>query len=81
MESSNKPPIEIKNRDPWLAVVLSQSLPGIGQIYARKTAKGILIIISHFFLTFLGGYLALLNDDNFWTGFILASVQSPKSNP
>jgi signal peptidase I len=39
-----------KNKDPWLAVDLSKLLPGLGQLYTRHVARGI-IIFSLFLLS------------------------------
>ncbi len=40
----------MSNREPWLATILSTFLPGLGQIYARKRAKGLLLIFIYFSL-------------------------------
>lgn len=39
------------NRDPWLAVLLTQIVPGTGHLYLRKTIPGVI---------FLGGFSGLL---------------------
>ncbi len=43
MESSQQ--VASLNKDPWLAVNLSRLLPGLGQIYARKVPRGVIILI------------------------------------
>jgi signal peptidase I len=72
MNPSNQPTIKShNNKDPWLAVNLSKALPGVGQIYARKTTKGILTLIGHLLLTVIGLVLLLTNEDNLWAGFTM----------
>jgi signal peptidase I len=45
------------NREPWFAANLSKICPGIGQIYAGKTKKGLGFLLGYFFLIGLGGVL------------------------
>lgn len=69
MNPSNQPTIKShNNKDPWLAVNLSKALPGLGQIYARKTTKGVLILLSHLLFTVIGLVLLLTNEGNFGAG-------------
>ncbi len=44
----------MSNKEPWLATILSTFLPGLGQIYTRKRAKGLLLIVIYFFLQIIG---------------------------
>jgi len=41
------------SKEPWLAVVLSLCWTGIGQIYAGRVLRGIILILTHVFLYFL----------------------------
>lgn len=41
------------SKEPWLAVVLSLCWSGIGQIYAGRVLRGIILILIHVFLFFL----------------------------
>lgn len=50
---------QASNKEPWLAVNLSRILPGIGQIYAGQSTKGLLILLSYFILIGIGGWLIL----------------------
>jgi TM2 domain-containing membrane protein YozV len=36
------------NKKPWVAVVLSWFLPGLGQMYNADMAKGLLILVAYF---------------------------------
>ena len=38
-------PLEIDLREPWLAALLAWLLPGLGHIYQRRTAKGVLFFV------------------------------------
>lgn len=70
-----------KAKEPWLAVLLSYFLPGLGQIYAKLTYRG-LILIGLSFISILG----IVSWMNFilspytkisrlhWTGFIATGV-------
>jgi signal peptidase I len=60
MYQSEQDLVEPKNnKEPWLAVSLSGILPGIGQLYAGKSIKGYLILLSYILLIFTGGWLLL----------------------
>ena len=41
------------SKEPWLAVVLSSCFSGIGQIYAGRVRRGIILILIHIFLFFV----------------------------
>jgi signal peptidase I len=41
------------SKEPWLAVVLSSCLSGVGQIYAGRIQRGIILILIYVFLFFL----------------------------
>lgn len=41
------------SKEPWLAVVLSLCLSGVGQIYAGRVLRGIILILIHVLLFFL----------------------------
>jgi signal peptidase I len=71
MYSSNESATDQNNRkDPWLAVNLSMVLPGLGQIYARKTTKGVLILLSYFLMIGVGLWFSLTNHGDFRVGAI-----------
>lgn len=64
-------------KDPLIAVILSLLLPGVGQIYVGRVARGILILLFiplFAILTFLPGFF-LMGIDSF-SGFIWWSVIS-----
>jgi signal peptidase I len=58
------------NKEPWLAVNLSGILPGVGQIYAKKSVKGFLILLSYALLILAGAFLLISSAGNFTVGFI-----------
>jgi hypothetical protein len=37
--------IDVKLKDPWLAAFLAWLLPGLGHLYQRRTAKGVLFMV------------------------------------
>jgi signal peptidase I len=59
--SSSRPDLfeQTHNKEPWLAVNLSGILPGLGQIYAGKSVKGYLILLSYVLLIVVGFWLLL----------------------
>jgi signal peptidase I len=64
-------------KEPWLAVFLTQLLPGIGHIYAGNKAKGVTILLLYVLLglmILLGLALFLYGDTGRWTILILAIV-------
>jgi signal peptidase I len=72
MYSSNELATDQNNhKDPWLAVNLSMVLPGLGQIYARKMTKGVLILLSYFLMIGVGMWFCLTNNGNFGVGVML----------
>jgi hypothetical protein len=38
-------PLEIELREPWLAALLAWLIPGLGHVYQRRTAKGLLFFV------------------------------------
>lgn len=60
----------IKGKEPWLAVILSSLFPGIGQLYAGKTNRGIGLIVITLILLGIGGWLFFSP-----TGSVVASFQ------
>lgn len=65
---------ETNNKEPWLAVNLSKILPGIGQIYAGKTFKGYIILLSYFLLMGIGGWLMLNSTGNVLIGIAVLTI-------
>ncbi|MBE9140447.1 signal peptidase I [Nodosilinea sp. LEGE 07088] len=65
---------EASNKEPWLAVNLSQLLPGIGQIYAGKQLKGCFMLFSYFLLIIVGGWLILGSTYNPLAGIAVLSI-------
>lgn len=49
----------MSSKEPWLAVVLSTIFPGIGQLYAGKTGRGLLFLIIAIALIIGGGWSLL----------------------
>jgi TM2 domain-containing membrane protein YozV len=47
------------HKEPWLAVNLSKILPGIGQIYAGKSVRGYIILLTWLLLLAIGILLAI----------------------
>jgi TM2 domain-containing membrane protein YozV len=43
------------NKKPWLALILSWFLPGLGQLYNADILKGLLLLASYFFSYWLAG--------------------------
>lgn len=58
-------------KEPWLAVILSTFFPGIGQIYARCFFRGVIFIIVHIALIFIGGWLVISPSGNMKQGIVL----------
>ncbi len=52
-------PQSITGKEPWLAVILSGIFPGLGQIYAGKTIKGLCLIFIALILIGLSSFLIL----------------------
>lgn len=50
METTNV----VSGKEPWLAVILSTLFPGVGQIYAGKTQRGLILIFLGLGLLILG---------------------------
>ena len=65
---------ETSHKEPWLAVNLSQLLPGIGQIYAGKALKGYIILFSYLLLIGIGGWLILGSTNNTLVGIAVWTV-------
>jgi signal peptidase I len=49
----------VTGKEPWLAVILSTLFPGVGQIYAGKTLRGLLLIVIALILIGLGGWFTI----------------------
>lgn len=49
-------PVKRENKEPWLAVNLSLFFPGIGQIYAGKLFKGVILIVSQVTLILIAAW-------------------------
>jgi signal peptidase I len=62
------------NKEPWLAVSLSGILPGIGQIYAQKSIKGYLILLTYLLLVTVGFWLLISVAGNAQVGIVLMAV-------
>ncbi|HEY9735522.1 MAG TPA: signal peptidase I [Trichocoleus sp.] len=62
--------IAVAGKEPWLAVILSSLFPGVGQLYAGRTTRGVVLIAITLILLAVGGWLFFSP-----TGSILASVQ------
>ena len=60
----------VTGKEPWLAVILSTIFPGIGQIYAGKTSRGLLLIVIALILIGLGGWFTISS-----TGSIRLGIQ------
>ena len=52
----------VSPKEPWLAVLLSTIFPGIGQLYARRTVRGCLLIFLAIALIATGGWCLLSPD-------------------
>lgn len=61
----------VTGKEPWLAVILSTLFPGIGQIYAGKTLRGLIFILVGLSLIAIGGWLILSPTGSVWLGFQL----------
>jgi signal peptidase I len=59
----------IVGKEPWLAVILSTIFPGVGQIYAGKISRGLILIFVALSLRGLGGWLILSPTSSVWLGF------------
>jgi signal peptidase I len=70
-QSEQQIPENGKNKEPWFAVNLSGILPGIGQIYAGKTAKGYTILASFYILISIGGWLLIDTIGNPLMGIVI----------
>jgi len=49
--------IDVELRDPWLAAFLAWVVPGLGHLYQRRTAKGLLFLVCILGTFFFGLYL------------------------
>lgn len=63
--------IAVTGKEPWLAVILSTLFPGVGQIYAGKALRGIILIVAAFSLLSVGGWLLLSPTGNVLLAFQL----------
>lgn len=61
--------ISVTGKEPWLAVTLSTLFPGVGQIYAGKILKGIILIFLTLSLIGLGGWLVVSPTGSVLLGF------------
>ncbi|MEO0457861.1 MAG: signal peptidase I [Cyanobacteria bacterium P01_A01_bin.114] len=60
-----------KDKEPWLAVLLSTVFPGIGQLYANHRQRGIAIIVAALVLLSSSGWLILGPTGSALQGFAL----------
>ncbi|MDJ0702653.1 MAG: signal peptidase I [Leptolyngbyaceae cyanobacterium MO_188.B28] len=60
-----------RDKEPWLAVILSTLFPGIGQIYAGQRLRGVVWIIATVVLTVLLGWIILSPTGSINLGFQL----------
>ena len=71
-----------KKKRPWLAVVLSIVLPGLGQIYNGSFGKGAALLAIHFLITLLNRDLFRQfvekqisgRDENIFAAYMLAGL-------
>jgi signal peptidase I len=61
----------ITSKEPWLAVILSTTFPGVGQIYAGKILRGFILIFVALSLVGLGGWSILSPTGSVWFGLQL----------
>jgi len=64
----------VTGKEPWLAVILSSILPGVGQIYAGKILKGFILLFVALSLVSLFGWLMLSPTGNILLGFQLLII-------
>lgn len=72
-QTEGKPHPIISNKEPWLAASFSTIVPGYGQIYAGKIARGC-IILAISCLLFATGILAILNPNKLMWGALCLAV-------
>jgi len=63
-----------KEREPWLALILSIIFPGLGQIYYGNKVKGIFILILYIFLVAIIVYSILSISGNALLGYTLLLI-------
>jgi len=60
-----------KEKEPWLALILSIIFPGLGQMYYGNKIRGIIILILYSLLFAFGAYSVFSLSGNALMGFIL----------
>ncbi len=62
------------HKDPWFAANLSMFFPGIGQLYAGKSTKGIIFLIGQIILLSAGFWSIFAPDGQTFTGLIIILI-------
>lgn len=61
----------LMTKDPWLAANLSMFFPGIGQLYAGKSVKGLILLITQVLFLIIGVWSIFAADGHTLLGLIL----------
>ena len=64
-------PEALKIKEPWLAVILSSFLTGVGQMYAGRPARGLLFLLGFLLPILIGIWVIWLPEGSIYIGFIL----------
>lgn len=62
------------SKEPWLAVILSAFVSGIGQIYSTRIRRGCILIVIEIFLSYLAAWLMFSLTGNIKVGAALFSL-------